>query len=94
MTGSDFKEMLINISANVWCSGSNCDDCKKHFGRDECPSTTNKFTHQERIEFWNEIHEELMRKIDEEDDLPFPREDWGPEDVLKILKEALEDKYG
>lgn len=85
MYGENFREMLKTISANVMCSGMECTQCKEYFNVNECPSTNNKYSHQERIEFWDNVYDELNKLIDRDEDLPFPKENWGYEDVIKVI---------
>ncbi|MBP5423878.1 MAG: hypothetical protein J6Y78_15685 [Paludibacteraceae bacterium] len=94
MFKDEFKDMLIAISSNVMCSGMGCDCCHDYFKSVDCPSTNNRFGHEERINFWKKIHEELMRQIDaEDDDIPFHRDDWGAEDIINIIKDKWEATY-
>lgn len=92
MNSDEFKDLIRAISINVICSGSSCDSCKAYFKTEECPSGRGNVTNRVKIDFWKEIYEKLIKKIDFDEDTPFPRDDWGEDDIINIIMDKWNDE--
>lgn len=85
---TEFEKMIKAMFAGVSCSCNSCQDCEEIFGLDDdddCPCHI--YSDKKKLwEFANKIYNNVMEKIAQEEDLPFPR-DFDEEDVVKIIME-------
>ena len=92
MLGRDFREMLNGITGDISCNTKTCADCMAYLNCDECPSNNNTFNSKERSQFWEKVYETLIKRLDEEEDLPFPRDNWDTEDIVNLILDKWSER--
>jgi len=80
-------DVFISILARTTCQGMDCDDCKKYYNCDDCPS--GEVDTQDQIDLARKLYEHMKEgKFYTLGKLPWDDRQWSFEDILEVINDC------